>query len=404
MPINQLTDKRVQALKTPGNYSDGGNLYLRVRESGTKSFIIKATVNKKQREWTVGPYGAAEHQFSLAKARKRRDEIMALLRTGHFPESLPQIAAEATPTAVPLFGPFAMDLLQQIEEGFRNAKHRAQWRSTLGTYCKSIWGKPVDQITTDDVLSLLRPIWTKKAETASRVRGRIERVLNAAKVHGYRSGENPAAWQGHLELLLPKRQRLQRGHHPALPFNDLPALWQRLTALDTIASAALQLLILTAAPSGEIRWATWDEFDFEKRLWVVPAARMKAAREHVVPLCDGSIEILKRMHEIRHSDFAFPGSREDSPLSDMTLSKVLHGLTKGYTVHGFRSTFRDWCGEKTDYSREHAEACLAHTIGSAVERAYRRGNSLEPRRRIMSAWETFILTGRSPADDLDEAA
>jgi integrase len=297
-----------------------------------------------------------------------------------------------------------MDLLQQIEGGFRNAKHRAQWRSTLGTYCKSVWDKPVDQITTDDVLSILRPIWTKKAETASRVRGRIERVLNAAKVHGYRSGENPAAWQGHLQLLLPKRQRLQRGHHPALPFNDLPAFWQRLTAFDTIASAALQFLILTAARSGEIRGATWGEFDFEKRLWTVPAARMKVAREHVVPLCNSGIEILNRMQEIRHSDFVFPGAREDSSLSDMTLSKVLRGLTKGYTVHGFRSTFRDWCGEKTDFSREHAEACLAHTIGSAVERAYRRGNSLEPRRRIVAAWETFILTGRSPADDLDEAA
>lgn len=407
MPINQLTDKRVQALKTPGNYPDGGNLYLRVRESGSRSFIVKATVNKKQREWTVGPYGTAQHQFSLAKARRRRDEIMALVREGCPPEPSSKYLTEKVepePKPVPLFGPFAMDLLHQIEGGFRNAKHRAQWRSTLGTYCKSVWDKPVDQITTDDVLCILRPIWTKKAETASRVRGRIERVLNAAKVHGYRSGENPAAWQGHLQLLLPKRQRLQRGHHPALPFSDLPVFWQKLTALDTIASAALQFLILTAARSGEIRGATWDEFDLEKRLWTVPAARMKAAKEHVIPLSDRSIEILERMREIRHSDFVFPGTREDSPLSDMTLSKVLHRLAKGYTVHGFRSTFRDWCGEKTDFSREHAEACLAHTIGSAVERAYRRGNSFESRRRIMAAWEAFILTGRSPADHLDDAA
>lgn len=408
MPINQLTDKRVQALKTPGNYPDGGNLYLRVRESGSKSFIVKATVSKKQREWTIGPYGTAEHQFSLAKARKRRDEIMALLREGSLPEPsakslVKNVDAESASFSVPLFGRFAMELVQQIEGGFRNAKHRAQWRSTLETYCSPIWDKPVDQIITDDVLSILRPIWSKKAETASRLRGRIERVLNAAKVHGYRSGENPAAWQGHLQLLLPKRQKLQRGHHPALPIHDLPIFWQKLTSTDSIASAALQFLILTAARSGEIRGAIWDEFDLDKRLWTVPAIRMKAAREHVVPLSESCIEILRRMQEIRHSDFVFPGTREDTPLSDMTLSKVLHGLTKGYTVHGFRSTFRDWCGEKTDFSREHAEACLAHTIGSAVERAYRRGNSLEARRRIMAAWEAFVLTGRSPAD-LDEAA
>lgn len=409
MPINKLSDKQVRGIKKPGNHPDGGNLYLRVRENGSKSFIVKATIDKKQREWTIGSYGSEEHQFSLAEARKRRDEIMAVIRAGGTPEPIGKsvmqsVEPEPTTDRVPLFGPFSLELLQQIEGGFRNAKHRAQWRSTLQTYCRSIWEKRVDRITTDDVLAILRPIWSMKAETASRVRGRIERVLNAAKVRGFRSGENPAAWQGHLQLLLPKRQKLQRGHHPALPFDDLPHFWEKLMALDTIASAALQFLILTAARSGELRGATWEEFDLEKRLWAIPASRMKAAREHLVPLSDSCIEILKGMQKIRHSDFVFPGTREDAPLSDMTLSKVLHGLCKGYTVHGFRSTFRDWCGEKTDFSREHAEACLAHTVGSAVERAYRRGNSLEPRRRIMNAWETYILTGRSPGDEIDEAA
>lgn len=409
MPINQLTDKQVRGIRKPGNHPDGGNLYLRVRENGSKSFIVKATIDKKQREWTIGSYGSEKHQFSLAEARRRRDEIMAVIRAGGTPEPVGKSVAqslepEPTPDQVPLFGPFAMELVQQIEGGFRNAKHRAQWRSTLQTYCESIWGRPVDQITTDDVLAILRPIWSTKAETASRVRGRIERVLNAAKVRGFRSGENPAAWHGHLQLLLPKRQKLQRGHHPALPFDDLPNFWERLRSLHTIPSAALQFLILTAARSGEIRGATWEEVDLEKRLWTIPASRMKAGREHLVPLSDSCIEILKRMDKIRHSNFVFPGTGEDAPLSDMTLSKALHGLRKGYTVHGFRSTFRDWCGEKTDFSREHAEACLAHTIGSAVERAYRRGNSLERRRRIMNAWETFILTGESPGDEADEAA
>ena len=406
MSINQLTDKKIKSIKNTGNYPDGGNLYLRVRQSGSKTFIIKATVNGKQREWTIGAYGNSEPQVTLAEARKYRDETMARIRAGNCPERVAtslqmKVVPEEAPATVPLFGPFAMELIKQIEEGFRNSKHRAQWRSTLETYCRPIWHKPVDHITTDDVLSILRPIWSTKAETASRIRGRIERVLNAAKVHGHRSGENPAAWHGHLQLLLPKRQKLQRGHHPALPFQDLPNFWQELTDIDTIASSALQFLILTAGRSGEIRGATWEEFNLEKRLWTIPAARMKAAKEHAVPLTEIGIGIVLRMQEIRHSDFVFPGSREDAPLSDATMSKVLHGLSKGYTVHGFRSTFRDWCGEKTDFSREHAEACLAHNIGSAVEQAYRRGKSIEPRRRLMTAWEAFILSGKSPTDDAE---
>jgi integrase len=409
MPINQLTDKRIQGLKSAGKYPDGGNLYLRVRSSGAKSFIVRATVDKKQREWTIGPYGSKEHQFTLSKARMCRDGIMADIMCGRLPGPSNKVTSEdlvagSESNVVPLFGVFAMDLILQIEHGFRCTKHRAQWRTTLQTYCKPIWEKKVDTITTDDVLSILRPIWTEKAETASRLRGRIERVLAAARVHGFRSGENPAAWHGHLQLLLPKRQKLQRGHHPALSFQELPHFWQRLSALDTTSAAALQFLILTAARSGEIRGAAWSEFDLEQRIWTVPAKRMKAAKEHVVPLCDTAVAILNRMEKIRHCDLIFPGKREGSPLSDMTLAKVLHGLAKSYTVHGFRSTFRDWCGEMTDFSREHAEACLAHTIGSEVERAYRRGNSLAPRRRIMAAWESFILTGRSPVTDLDDAA
>ncbi len=402
MPINQLTDRRVQSIKTPGNYPDGGNLYLRVRETGSKSFILKATINKKQREWTIGPYGPAAFQYSLAKARQRRDDMMEAIRTGQDPKpqesTLRELSSSEDPPLVPLFGVFAMDLVSQIETGFRNDKHIAQWRSTLKRYCASIWETPVDQVSTEQVLAILRPIWSTKAETASRVRGRIERVLNAAKVRGFRSGENPAAWHGHLQLLLQKRQKLQRGHHPALPFIDLPSFWRNLTALNTISSAALQFLILTAARSGEVRGAKWNEIDLDKRLWTIPATRMKAGKEHVVPLSEACVKIVKHMQNIRHSDFIFPGAREASPLSEVTLSKMLHTLRKDCTVHGFRSTFRDWCGEETEFSREHAEACLAHTIGSAVEQAYRRGNSLEHRKRIMNAWETFVLTGVSPTN------
>lgn len=405
MAINQLTDKRIRSIREPGNYADGGNLYLRVRNTGAKSFIFKATVNKRQLELTIGPYGGAQGQYTLALARQKRDQIMEKIRCGETPRVADFISTvddtvEAEP--VPSFGVFALDLVKQIEGGFRNEKHRAQWRSTLTTYCVPIWEKPLDQITTDDILSIVRPIWLTTSETASRLLGRIERVLNAAKARGFRSGENPAAWKGHLDQILPRRKKLQRGHHPALPFDDLPEFWKKLTAVNSISAMALQFLILTAARSGEIRGARWDEIDENAMRWTIPGSRMKANREHVVPLTDGCIEILRKMREIRHSDFIFPGTKQGGMLSDMTLSKVLHGICKGYTVHGFRSTFRDWCGEKTDFSREHAEACLAHTVGNAVELAYRRGTSIEARRRILNAWSNFIQTGKSPLFDVKE--
>lgn len=397
MAINKLTDKKIQSTKLPGNYADGGNLYLRVRDTGAKTFILKVTIDGKQREWTLGAYGLLDDQLTLSRARERRDEMMPLIRQGNEPATKPMAPiAVQTVVEIPTFGDAAIALVDQIESGFRNEKHRTQWRSTLTTYCASIWHRPVDQVTTEHVLEILKPIWLTKAETAARLRGRIERVLSAAKVQGFRSGENPAAWQGHLQLLLQKRHKLQRGHHPALPFSQLPDFWRRLAEKDTVSAAALQFLILTAGRSGEIRGARWDEIDFEKQLWTIPAARMKAAKEHIVPLAPACIAILERMKDQRMSNLVFPGTKDNAPLSDMTLSKVLRGLVPNYTVHGFRSTFRDWCGEETDFPREHAEACLAHTIGSAVERAYRRGNALEHRKRIMIAWETYILNAVAP--------
>ena len=252
MTINKLTDKEVQATKLPGNYADGGNLYLRVRDTGAKSFILKVTVGGKQREWTIGAYGTDSDQYTLSRARQRRDEMMAEIRTGAEPVPHQTSSVHAVEyRAIPAFGDVAIDLINQIETGFRNAKHRTQWRNTLTTYCVAIWNLPVDQVSTEHVLAILKPIWLTKAETASRLRGRIERVLNAAKVQGFRIGENPAAWQGHLQLLLQKRHRLQRGHHPALPFDELPTFWKRLSEKDTVSAEALRFLILTAGRSGK---------------------------------------------------------------------------------------------------------------------------------------------------------
>jgi integrase len=272
-------------------------------------------------------------------------------------------------------------------------------------YCLALRHKRIDEIDTDDVMGALRPIWSDKPETASRLRGRIEAVLDAAKAAGFRSGDNPAAWRGHLSLLLPKPRKLARGHHAAMPFASVPALMERLRERQGTAALALEFAILTAARSGEVRGATWREVDLEKRLWIVPPGRMKAGREHRVPLSEAALDVLRRAAPFRSTSdgddaLIFPGSRRGAPLSDMSLSAVLRRLDLDCTVHGFRSSFRDWCGDKTNFPREVAEAALAHAVGDKVEAAYRRGDALAKRRELMNAWATF-LAGKAVADARD---
>jgi len=261
----------------------------------------------------------------------------------------------------------------------------------------------VNQITTEDVLAVLQPIWLIKAETASRVRGRIEKVLDAAKAKGLREGENPARWRGHLDHLLPRRPRLQRGHHAAMPWRQVPEFIVRLRESCSMAALALEFVILTAARSGEVlrsvregqvMGACWDEIDYQSRVWIIPAVRMKAAREHRVPLSDRALAILEEAEKSRQGKFIFLGQRGDQPLSEMALAMLLRrmGVMRA-TVHGFRSSFRDWAGETTSFPREIAEAALAHTVGDKVERAYRRGDALERRRELMEAWATFLEQG-----------
>jgi integrase len=247
---------------------------------------------------------------------------------------------------------------------------------------------PVDLIDTAAVLSVLQPIWARIPETASRLRGRIEAVLDFAKANGLRSGENPAAWRGHLALILPKRQRLSRGHHAAMPYAEVPAFVAELRERETIHALALEFLILTAARSGEVLGARWAELDLDAKVWIVPATRMKAGRERV-PLSERAMAILERMAEIRTGDLVFPGRRRRRPLSGVALA----ALVPGATVHGFRSAFWDWCGEATSFSREVAEQALAHATGGAVEQAYRRGDALEKRRALMQAWAQFCEPG-----------
>ena len=256
-------------------------------------------------------------------------------------------------------------------------------------YCQPLRAKPVDAIETADVLTVLQPIWQTKPETASRVRGRIERILNAAKAKGYRSGENPAAWRGHLDNLLPKQSRLSRGHHAAMPYAKLPAFVAQLRARDAMAARALEFTILTAARSGEVRGAVWSEIDLGAKVWTIPPERMKAARQHSVPLSARAIDILREVSRARNSDFVFPGQLAGKPLSALALERLLIRIGIEDTVHGFRSTFRDWCGEETHFARELAEHALAHAMGDKAEQSYRRGNALEKRRALMEAWSTF---------------
>jgi len=268
---------------------------------------------------------------------------------------------------------------------------------TLQVYAAPLRRIPVDKITTDDVLSVLKPLWNDKAETASRLRGRIERVLDAAKAQGLRTSENPARWRGHLDQLLPKRQRLTRGHHAAMPYSDVPAFMADLQARQATAALALELAILTAARTGEVLGARWEEFDLDRALWTVPATRMKAGREHRVPLSQRALKITGAMHQCRNGDYVFPGQKAGRPLSVMALEMVLRRMkVDGATVHGFRSAFRDWAAEATSFTNEVCEAALAHAIENKVEAAYRRGDLFDKRRKLMEAWGRFCT---SPADE-----
>lgn len=265
---------------------------------------------------------------------------------------------------------------------------------TLATYCQQIRSKPVAEIMTDDVLSVLEPLWHSKPETASRVRGRIERVLSFAKARGMRSGENPAQWRGHLDAILPKRSTLTRGHHKALPFQEVPAFMRRLREMEGIAPRALEFAILTAARSGEVFGLTWFELSLDDQLWTIPGSRMKGGREHRVPLTNRAVQILRQMERLRTPDsqFVFLGGKRGKRLSETSLEAVLKRMDVDATPHGFRSSFRDWAGDKTGVAREVAEAALAHIVGDKAERAYRRGDALDKRRVLMDDWTSFCAS------------
>ncbi len=380
--FNRLSDRGIRGLTEPGRHADGGNLYLHVRRGGSRQWVFLFRQQGKLKEMSLGGYP----EFSLKEAREKAASARALAKAGVDPLAARREAKVKEASAKP-FGQFAIELIDSIESGFKNLKHRWQWRQTLTAHCQPIWDKPIDLVDTTDVLSCLVPLWETRSETASRLRGRIERVLDAAKARGLRSGENPAAWRGNLKVLLPKRRRLTRGHHPALPYVEMPVFMADLRNRDAIAAFALEFCILTASRTGETLGAEWKEIDLGAGLWVIPAARMKVGKEHRIPLSKRALDILAKLTPARTGALVFPGSRPGKPMSNMAMMMLLRRMGRGeLTVHGFRSAFRDWAGNETPFAREVAEAALAHVIGDAAERAYRRGDALDKRRAMMEAW------------------
>jgi integrase len=393
---NKLTALGVQRQKTPGYYSDGGNLYLRVSEYGTKGWLFIFTRDGKTREMGLGPFPDVTLEDARAKALEARRALLA----GEDPieKRLAERDTKRLDAAKRItFDKAAAQYIESHRAGWKNAKHASQWESTLRTYASPVFGTlPVAVIDTSLVMQALERdnLWTIKPETASRVRGRIESVLDWATTRGYRTGENPARWKGHLDNLLPARNRVKQvKHHAALPYQEAPAFMAKLRDLEGIAARALEFTILTASRTGEVIGAKWGELNFNEGVWTIPAERMKAKKEHRVPLSTRALTILREMEKVKHSEYVFPGTKKEAPLSNMAMLALIERMGRtDLTVHGFRSTFRDWAGEKTNYPREVIEHALAHQLKDKAEAAYARGTLFEKRAKLMDQWRTYSET------------
>ena len=361
--LNRLSAKKVEKLAKPGRHADGGGLYLAVSADGSRRrwvFLYRDKTAGGLREMGLG----SAREVSLADARELAARARVALRDGRDP-----LADRKAAQAIPTFGAMADEVVLSLENGWRNPKHRKQWRSTLTQHCKGIRDIPVNAITTVHILAILKPLWERVPETASRLRGRIEAVLDAAKAKGIRTGENPARWRGHLDHLLPKRQKLTRGHHKALPFATVPPFLARLRESGSPAANCLEFTILTAARSGEALGARWEEINLDRRLWTIPAYRMKGGRPHEVPLSERAIAIINTMElTAGGGEYVFAGQRPGRHLSDGAMKKVMRRMKVRATVHGFRSAFRDWAAEGTDFPHEVVEMALARTIPSGGAR------------------------------------
>ena len=390
----RLTALEAKRLVKPGRYGDGGGLWLQVRGADQRSWLFRYTFQDKAREMGLGPFP----DTSLGEARDAATAARKLLREDVDPieQRAANRAATKVATEVTTFRDVATKYIASHKAAWRNDIHIAQWTASLKTYAYPEFGDmAVGAIDTAAVMRVIEPIWRTKSETASRVRGRIQSVLDYAKTQGWRTGENPARWRGHLDNLLPARSKVAAvQHHPALPWKEIAPFMALLTAKPGTAALALQFVILTACRTGEAIAAQWCEFDLTAAIWTVPAERMKAGREHRVPLSARVLAILAEMEPLRvePTDYVFPGTGKAKHLSNMALSELLRRMERSdITVHGFRSTFRDWVSESTDYSREVAEKALAHSLSDKTEAAYRRGDLLPKRVPLMAEWATFCM-------------
>ncbi len=387
--VNRLSARAVQTATRAGYHPDGAGLYLQVSATGAKSWIFRYTIRGKSREMGLGPLSLVP----LADARER-----AAICRRQLLDDIDPIAerdrARAAQHARTTFEACAQAYIEAHRTSWRNAKHAAQWDATLNTYAASMLPMAVDDIDTAAVVGVLTPIWNTKTETATRVRQRIEAVLDWAAVRGMRTGENPARWRGHLAKLLPAPTRLKKvTNRRALPYADVPAFMEALRAKQTTAARALELVTLTATRPNEAAAATWAEFDLDAGVWVIPAERMKAGRAHRVPLAPGLVEMLRQLPLVDDEPFVFPGGRRGRPITTAAMLKQLNEIRPGVHTHGFRSTFRDWAADCTSYAREIAEQALAHTLESKVEAVYRRTDLFDKRRSLMSDWATYCVPG-----------
>jgi integrase len=402
-----LTTKRVAALTEPGRHIDNAKnpgLYLQITDAGVKSFLFRYQRGPRERWMGLGPL----HTVSLAEARIRARAARLKLLDGIDPLDHKRRTAEASAVEAAkhkTFEEVARAYLKAHDEDWKNAKHARQWEASLFKDCKAIANLPVAAIDTSHVMEVLQPIWRKKPETASRTRARIERVLAFAVAAQYRKREdgNPARWDGHLQELLGKKSAAARakrqrsgkdngGHHVALPYAELPAFMVELRKRNGIGARALEFTILTAARTGETVGARWDEIELKEKLWIVPANRIKMGKEHRVPLSDRALELLRALPREDGNPYLFVGARKGTPLSLTALLPVVKDMRPGLTVHGFRSTFKDWVSDRTHYPREVSEMALAHAIPDKVEAAYRRGELLDKRRKLMEAWAEYTMT------------
>jgi integrase len=384
----EMSAMAVKALTKQGSYAVGGvpGLNLRVQDGGTRSWVMRYLVDGKRYQMGLGPFP----EVGLADARDKARAVRKLCAEGHHPLKHRKVVASqraAEQAKLKTFKQSAVSYIEAHGHSWKNAKHRAQWESTLENYVYPVMGDLlVQDVGQDHVLKVLEPIWRSKNETAARIRGRIELVLDFAKASGHRTGENPAVWKGHLDKLLPQPSKVKQvTHQRALNFSEMPTFMAALRKVDGVSARALEFLVLCAVRSGEVRGALWAEIDLVQKVWTIPAQRMKAGVEHRVPLSAAAVDLLKATPQIAGCQLVFPG-RKLQPLSDMSLTAVIRRMDVDAVPHGFRSTFRDWAGEVTEFPREVAEAALAHTLTNKTEAAYRRGDALDKRRVMMEAW------------------